>query len=126
MTDIAKYATDEGGLWKPWTAGPVDGRSFNKRGKATVKINDVDVHALEAVDGRQWDCRNGWRIPAPASTQPVVLPVLAPAPAVCDAQAYALRVWSGQTDTIPRNERLRRVEAALTGQGMTMEGVELP
>ncbi len=42
------------------------------------------------------------------------------------AQAYALRVWNGQTPTIPRNERLRRVEAALQGQGMTMEGVVLP
>ena len=42
------------------------------------------------------------------------------------AQAYALRVWNGQTDTLPRNERMRRVALALEGQGLTMEGVVLP
>lgn len=41
------------------------------------------------------------------------------------AQAYALRVWSGQSPDVPRNERLRRVAKALEGQGMSMEGVEL-
>lgn len=43
---------------------------------------------------------------------------------VSRAQAYALRVWSGQTDTIPRNERVRRVNAALAGQGFTDEQIE--
>lgn len=43
------------------------------------------------------------------------------------AQAYALRVWNGQSpDTLARNERVRRVAAALEGQGWTMEGIELP
>jgi hypothetical protein len=41
------------------------------------------------------------------------------------AQAYALRVWSGQSETIPRKERLVRVARALEGQGLSMEGVEL-
>lgn len=42
------------------------------------------------------------------------------------AQAYALRVWNGQSPDVPRNERLRRVAKALEGQGLSMEGVELP
>jgi hypothetical protein len=46
---------------------------------------------------------------------------------VSPAQAYALRVWNGQSrDTLPRNERIARVRKALEGQGMSMEGVELP
>jgi hypothetical protein len=42
------------------------------------------------------------------------------------AQAYAIRVWSGQSVNIPRNERLKRVKAALDGQNLSMEGVVLP
>jgi hypothetical protein len=42
------------------------------------------------------------------------------------AQAYALRVWSGQSPNVPRNERIRRVMAALNGQNLPTEGVELP
>lgn len=41
------------------------------------------------------------------------------------AQAYALRVWSGQSTDLPRNERMRRVALALEGQGMSMDGVSL-
>lgn len=53
------------------------------------------------------------------------------APAVWDeglrrqAQAYANRVWAGQSVSLPRAERLRRVKSALEGQGMSMEGVNL-
>lgn len=45
---------------------------------------------------------------------------------VSQAQAYALRVWNGQSPDVPRNERLRRVAKALEGQCLSMEGVELP
>lgn len=41
------------------------------------------------------------------------------------AQDYAIRVWSGQSVSLPRAERLRRVAKALEGQGLSMEGVEL-
>ena len=41
------------------------------------------------------------------------------------SQEYALRVWNGQSATVPRSERLRRVAKALEGQGLSMEGVEL-
>jgi hypothetical protein len=42
-----------------------------------------------------------------------------------EAQAYAQRVWSGQSVSVPRVERLRRVAAALEAQGLSMEGVSL-
>ena len=46
--------------------------------------------------------------------------------AACNAaQAYALRIWSGQSADLPRAERLARVAAGLAGQGMSMDGVEL-
>jgi hypothetical protein len=41
------------------------------------------------------------------------------------AQAYANRVWKGQSVSEPRAWRLARVEEALKGQGLSMEGVEL-
>jgi hypothetical protein len=41
------------------------------------------------------------------------------------AQAYANRIWAGQSVSLPRAERLRRVKSALEGQGMSMEGVNL-
>lgn len=41
------------------------------------------------------------------------------------AQAYAARIWEGQSISLPRNERLKRVKAALEAQGLSMEGVEL-
>lgn len=42
------------------------------------------------------------------------------------AQAYALRVWNGQSHSETRTWRMERVRLALEGQGLSMEGVELP
>jgi uncharacterized protein YifE (UPF0438 family) len=42
------------------------------------------------------------------------------------AQAYARRIWSGQSVSLSRHERMGRVRAALEAQGLSMEGVELP
>lgn len=42
------------------------------------------------------------------------------------AQAYAMRVWAGQSPDAPRPWRIERVKLALEGQGLSMEGVELP
>ena len=42
------------------------------------------------------------------------------------AQAYALRVWNGQSTSELRSWRIQRVKEALEGQGLSMEGVELP
>ena len=45
---------------------------------------------------------------------------------VSEAQAYALRVWAGQSVNVPYGERRWRVQKALEAQGMTMDGVVLP
>lgn len=42
------------------------------------------------------------------------------------AQAYAIRVWSGQSDSVGRNERIRRVKAALEGQSLPTDDVRFP
>lgn len=42
------------------------------------------------------------------------------------AQTYAMRVWNGQSVSLPRNERIKRVMAALDGQNLPTDGVELP
>lgn len=42
------------------------------------------------------------------------------------AQAYAMKVWGGQTPTLGRAERVYRVRKAVEGQGLSMDGVELP
>lgn len=48
-------------------------------------------------------------------------------PCVSAAQAYAMRVWSGQSPTVmPRSERINRVKLALEGQNLPFDGVTLP
>lgn len=44
---------------------------------------------------------------------------------VPDGQALASRIWEGQSPDLPRNERMRRIKAALEDKGLTMEGVNL-
>jgi hypothetical protein len=65
-------------------------------------------------------------------TVPIVMAVPVHAPIVFDdefrrrqAQAYANRIWAGQSESISRHERLGRIAAALAEQGLSMEGVEL-
>jgi hypothetical protein len=42
-------------------------------------------------------------------------------------QAYAMRVWDGQSVSLSRKERVARVHAALEGQGCTdFSAIELP
>ena len=48
---------------------------------------------------------------------------VAPVVSINPAQAYADRVWSGQSPDVPIAERLERVRAALAGQGMDCTGV---
>lgn len=43
-----------------------------------------------------------------------------------DAQAYAMRIWNGQSPDVKREEKIRRVKLALEGQNLPFEGVELP
>lgn len=42
------------------------------------------------------------------------------------SQAYAMRVWSGQSPDVPRAERIARCIRALEGQNLPTEGVEFP
>ena len=51
----------------------------------------------------------------------------APAPQSDDPmQAYAMRIWNGQSVSLPIAERVRRVEVALIEQGMDHAGLQLP
>jgi hypothetical protein len=42
------------------------------------------------------------------------------------AQAYAMRVWSGQSVNVGRAERIARCERALIDQGLPADGVSYP
>lgn len=42
---------------------------------------------------------------------------------VSPSQAYADRVWAGQSESLGRAERIRRCIAALEGQGLPVDGV---
>jgi len=43
-----------------------------------------------------------------------------------DRDHLARRIWEGQSVSLPRNERVRRIMAALTQKDYTTEGLELP
>lgn len=43
-----------------------------------------------------------------------------------ESDAYAARVWAGQSVDVPRAERIARVLAALKGQGLPTDGVKIP
>ena len=42
------------------------------------------------------------------------------------AQEYAMRIWSGQSPNLPRNERIARCNAGVLAQGMSVDGLEFP
>jgi hypothetical protein len=42
------------------------------------------------------------------------------------AQAYAMRVWSGQSPDVPRAERMERALNALRGQNLPTDGIDFP
>ena len=64
--------------------------------------------------------------PTDAEMRPAVEALAASIEADMLAQAYALRVWEGQSESADRSWRMQRVKEALEGQGLSMEGVELP
>jgi hypothetical protein len=43
-----------------------------------------------------------------------------------EAQAYALRIWNGQSPDLLRPDRIERVTRGLEAQGMSMDNVVLP
>jgi hypothetical protein len=66
------------------------------------------------------------RVKAETPTQQAAAHVAAMAEPPSAAQAYALRVWAGQSESLSQHERHGRVRAALEAQGYSMEGVTLP
>jgi hypothetical protein len=51
----------------------------------------------------------------------------APADDSCErAQAYAMRIWHGQSHDLGMGDRKERIRKALEGQGLSMDGVVLP
>lgn len=141
---IPKYYTEAADAkWREWSGGNVDGRGLKKRDHAAVTINGVTVHALAFDTGEEWDCIQGWR-PEPnaepnsemtqvpqingdtAREPEEVIEERRPDDTAERAQAYAMRVWSGQSDSVGRSERVRRIKAALEGQNLPFDGVRLP
>jgi hypothetical protein len=63
------YTTVEGGKWYPWS---LEGITESQLASALALYNVVNVrlkagtirvsvHTLKFLDGREWDCINGWR-----------------------------------------------------------------
>ena len=52
--------------------------------------------------------------------------VEAPVEAVSPSQAYAMRVWSGQSVDLPPAERIERCLNALRGQNLPTDGLTFP
>jgi hypothetical protein len=80
--------------------------------KVVTKEQNVRVEGGDV--GRQYD-----------DEVPVPHPVNVARVEVSPSQAYALRVWSGQSVDVPVAERCERVRNALRGQNLPIEGVVL-
>jgi hypothetical protein len=88
-----------------------------RRGRPTNAERAAKVDAARETDSRI----------AASYERAVIGTIIAKTPEhAVKAQAYALRVWNGQSVSMPRDWRIERVAAALEGQGLSMEGVELP
>jgi hypothetical protein len=89
-----------------------------RRGRPTNAervARNAAVEGTDAVDSlHQAEMRRGVEIAALGSSE------------INPAQAYALRVWNGQSESADRPWRMSRVKEALEGQGLSMDGVELP
>lgn len=131
MIEFKYFKEAESAEWRDWTSGRIDGRGLKKRDPVAVTLNGVTVHSLAAQDGAEWNCVQGWVNVEDLADKIAPAPEPAPAPVAADhaaerAQAYALRVWSGQSSDLGRAERVKRVKAALEGQGLPADGIKLP
>ena len=67
------------------------------------------------------------RVKGKPGPKPKVAAIEAPVVDVVNpAQAYALRVWSGQSVDVPPAERKERVMNALRGQNLSTDGIVFP
>ncbi len=55
-----------------------------------------------------------------------VAAIESPDETVSPAQAYAMRVWDGQSVDVSRSERIERCLNALCGQNLPIDGVTFP
>jgi hypothetical protein len=83
-----------------------------KRGRPAKVRVDLTAEAMSGITGDEFER-------PPFVSEPSVFTQR-------QAQAYANRVWSGQSADVGRAERIARVARALAGQGLSMDGVTLP
>ena len=109
---------------RPYVRKPVSTKEANVRlegGDVGVQYDDevavphpVNVARIDAVIGT-------FNHPAVPGTK--VIGVVEVFPDTYISQAYALRVWNGQSIDVPVPERCERVRNALRGQNLPLEGV---
>ena len=58
--------------------------------------------------------------------KPKIAAIEASIEAISASQAYAMRVWGGQSIDVPRAERIERCMNALRGQNLPVDGVTFP
>lgn len=90
-----------------------------RRGRPTNAERDARNATVEGADVDA-------QLSAAVAAVPVTTPVIEAARERSFAQAYANRVWAGQSESADRPWRVSRVKEALEGQGLSMDGVELP
>lgn len=65
-----------------------------------------------------------------SAADPATIPTEWVAPVVDDslerAQAYAMRIWAGQSESLKTGERIARIVLALQGQNLPTEGIKYP
>ena len=94
-----------------------------KRGRPSK----AEIAAREAnarVEGSEWVVTD-IKVEGPVVVETVHLNPETHTP-LQSAQAYALRIWAGQSPSELRSWRIQRVKEALEAQGLSFEGVELP
>jgi hypothetical protein len=66
---ITHFTTSEAGDWYPWTsmvdAVPEESYLQHMKQQATCGVTTListTIHAFKTSEGREWDCKNGWRL----------------------------------------------------------------
>jgi hypothetical protein len=83
-----------------------------KRGRPAKVRVDLTAEAMSGITGDEFER-------PPFVSEPSVFTQR-------QAQAYANRVWAGQSADVKHEERIARVQRALAGQNLPFEGVVLP
>jgi hypothetical protein len=89
-------------------------------------VNGDTAGQLERVE----DERAGWMTTELKVDGPVIVETVHLNPeqftAQQSAQAYAMRVWSGQSVSLNRTERIKRATAAVAGQNLPIDALKFP